>query len=115
MSRATNSFAHIDITAENATPVTNPPAKSDKRMMSRGEMAVQIVKRHTRAIMMDTMLSIDRWPEAVDYACHTHNIVPITRKTQHDGSGIPPLVELSNSHSPHDVRIQEEPKKRAPG
>jgi hypothetical protein len=92
---------------ERGISVTNPPAKSDKRMMSRGEMAVQIVKRHTRAIMMDTMLSIDRWPEAVDYACHTHNIVPITRKTQHDGSGIPPLVELSNSHSPHGYSLIE--------
>jgi hypothetical protein len=62
---------------------------------------------YTRAIMMDTMLSIDRWPEAVDYACHTHNIAPITRKTQHDGSGIPPLVELSNSHSPHGYSLIE--------
>eukprot|EP01047_Picozoa_sp_COSAG01_P053116 COSAG01_NODE_5657_length_4114_cov_58.182565_1_plen_86_part_00 len=62
-------------------------------------MAVQIIKRRTKAIMMDTMLGIDRWPQAVDYAVHTHNLVPITRKTQHDGSGIPPLVELSNAHS----------------
>eukprot|EP01047_Picozoa_sp_COSAG01_P062748 COSAG01_NODE_8026_length_2949_cov_186.367018_1_plen_123_part_00 len=36
---------------ERGISVTNPPAKSDKRMMSRGEMAVQIVKRRTRAIM----------------------------------------------------------------
>jgi hypothetical protein len=52
------------------------------------------------------MLSIDRWPEAVNYATHTHNIVPITRKTQHDGSGIPPLVELSNAHSNNGVLLQ---------
>jgi hypothetical protein len=75
-------------------------------MMSRAEMAVQIIKRRTKAIMMDTMLSIDRWPEAVNYATHTHNIVPITRKTQHDGSGIPPLVELSNAHSNNGVLLQ---------
>jgi biotin carboxylase len=30
--------------------VINPPAKSDKRMMSRAEMAVQIIKRRTKAI-----------------------------------------------------------------
>jgi hypothetical protein len=37
---------------------------------------VQIIKRRTKAIMMDTMLGIDRWPQAVDYAVHTHNLVP---------------------------------------
>ena len=76
-------------------------------MMSRAEMAVQIIKRRTKAIMMDTMLGIDRWPQAVDYAVHTHNLVPITRKTQHDGSGIPPLVELSNAHSSDGTSLIE--------
>jgi hypothetical protein len=70
-------------------------------------MAVQIIKRRTKAIMMDTMLGIDRWPQAVDYAVHTHNLVPITRKTQHDGSGIPPLVELSNAHSSDGTSLIE--------
>ena len=92
---------------ERMIQVLNPPAKSDKRMMNRAEMAVQIIKRRTKAIMMDTMLAIERWPEAVDYAVHTHNLVPITRKTQHDGSGIPPLVELSNAHSPRGVSLLE--------
>ena len=43
----------------------------------RVEMAVQIIKRRTKAIMMDTMLAIERWPEAVDYAVHTHNLVQL--------------------------------------
>eukprot|EP01047_Picozoa_sp_COSAG01_P047025 COSAG01_NODE_4457_length_5005_cov_27.959234_1_plen_144_part_00 len=41
-------------------------------------MAIQIIKRRTKAVMMDTMLSIDCWPDVVNYATHTHNIVPIT-------------------------------------
>jgi hypothetical protein len=45
--------------------------------------------------------------EACDYVCHTHNIVPITRKAQHDGSGIPPLVELSNSSNPNGYTLIE--------
>ena len=48
------------------TDITNPASQSEKRLVARAEIAVQITKRKMQAIMLDTKLEQSMWEYCVD-------------------------------------------------
>jgi hypothetical protein len=88
----------VEIDSDKTVDVNNPPSQSDKRLVSRAELAVKLSERKTQAIMTDTKLECDMWQFVMHYVWQVHNLYPLSRNATSSGRGPRPLTEMSKNY-----------------
>ena len=68
----------------------------DKRSAAHAENAVKIIEMRAKCIMMERMLPLEYWEEAVDAAIYISNVVALARDVKStDGDAPRPIERIS--------------------